>query len=50
MSKGYVRNDVEIDKGWSEETLMDFLVGLFTDKLVQNDDVPCRYSKLKPYY
>ena len=45
-----MRNDAEIDKGWSEEVLMDFLVDLFKDKLAQNNDVQCRYSKLEPFY
>eukprot|EP00794_Sanderia_malayensis_P021061 gene21061-23117_t len=47
MERGYVRNDVEIDKGWSEDTLMDFLVGLFKDKLVNDANHVPGKSRLK---
>eukprot|EP00794_Sanderia_malayensis_P014536 gene14536-16039_t len=37
MSSGYVVNDVELDKTWSADVVMEFLKGLFDAKFVKDD-------------
>lgn len=41
MSSGYVINDVELDRTWSEEVLMEHLTGLFSSKF-SDDNTPRR--------
>eukprot|EP00794_Sanderia_malayensis_P010423 gene10423-11515_t len=37
MSSGYVVNDVELDKTWSADVVMEFLKGLFDAKFMKDD-------------
>ncbi len=42
MSSGYVLNDVELDRTWTEDVLLEYLSGLFSSKFLDENDSSSR--------